>query len=449
MALALVALWRWRRRPAVIGLGAGLLGALLLTYRLPGSPLQHLVQRVGLGAIDISRILPLVGLATALLAALGAEQLAREPAARASRHALAGALGLLAVAVAVLAWHARGGLPPVELALRRASLFWPGALVVLLGAAALLCCSRRGLFASDPVAGVSWWLGLALVAESAFLVFAGVGINSYASEAFPANGATTRLGALVGGSLVALDSPNDASCLRNNPGIGYYPNINVGYGLDELALHDPIAPSAYFDSWPIAGVGQQPTPGCGGVNLFVPMVNSAALARRYGATFILAAGGEPAPAGTTALATIATMTLYGVPDSGRFTLSGKGDAVLRAEQIDDASWQLRVRLATPTRLVARITDSPGWHATVDGKAIALQRVDGTFFALDLPVGSHSVRLYYRLPRETSALALVVIALLALALPEPLALVVRRRRRRREPPPGASVPSDGAVLSEGG
>ncbi len=153
---------------------------------------------------------------------------------------------------------------------------------------------------------------LLLAAQSAYLVWAGIGVNSFAARPFPATAPVTELQRLVGNNLLALDGTNKHDVTLWS-GVGIYPEVNIGYGIRELAVHDPVIPPAYFRTWP----DQAATANAGlGNNFFAPAVGSATRARYYGAPFILAAPGS-VPKGAQLVAKLevplaGTLTLYRV-----------------------------------------------------------------------------------------------------------------------------------------
>lgn len=176
-----------------------------------------------------------------------------------------------------------------------------------------------------PLSGVTAQLGgprsyaaaasaLLLATQSAYLVWAGIGVNSYATTAFPVTAPITELQHLVGNSLIALDGTNKQDVTLWS-GAGIYPEVNIGYGIRELAVHDPVIPPAYFLTWP----NQDATANASlGNNLFAPAVGSVTRARYYGAAFILATPGS-VPKGTQLVATIpvplaGSLSLYRAPE---------------------------------------------------------------------------------------------------------------------------------------
>jgi Bacterial membrane protein YfhO len=391
----------------------------------------------------------------AILAGLGLEIVLRRWRTRSVRLALTLSSLVVAAVIAEL-WTKVGSarLTPAEAAvaatsktapsvamlesLRRSSLIWPTASIALvLVLVALAWALRRS--PDRRARTMARGAGLALLgAQSAFLLFAGVGISSYFHQAFPVTPAVTALQRIVGTNLVGFDSGN-TSCVPSETragfcgvrlwvGNGFYPEMNIGYGVDELGLHDPLIPQAYFDAWPVPNA-MQITPA--NLNLFVPNVDTVALARRYGVSYVLALPGQPVPAGMRRVAMLAGETLYSVPGSGRFAFASSSTAsssprVLSSSHPGDARYVVKVATPRAAKLLVRITDVTGWHATANGKAVAIKRSAGDLMSVEVPAGTHTVVLHYWPKRFTEGIVLAVIALLALAVWAGVLAVFRRR-----------------------
>jgi len=456
------------RRPAVAGLGAAVLVGLLVVYDLgAGAPVQHLLADVGLSAVALQRMQSVLELVVAVLAGLGIEVLLTRWRERRVRRALGAATVVLAVVLAALWSRVGSARAPVVTAvtpsasvlesLRRSSLLWPTASLAVLAVLLVLAVALRHWPAARARVA-SRIAGLVLLGiQSAFLLFAGVGINSYAHDAYPSTPAVSTVQSVVGGSLLGLDGANTtcdggaasgAYCgVRYWTGIGLYPEMNIPYGIDELAVHDPTIPQAYFGAWPVPDAGQvSPV----GLNLFAPSVDSVALARLYGVAYVLAGPGRPAPPGMRPVATVAGETLYEVPGSRRFTFAGAGGArgegagarVLAVSHPGDARYVVDVRVARPSTLTMRVTDVPGWHATAGGAELVIHRAPGDLMSVVVPSGTSTVVLHYWPDRLAEGLALAgaaVVALLAWAV-----LAALAPRRRAGPvgvrDPGPLVPS---------
>lgn len=456
IVLALFAAILCWRRPIVIGLALATLCSLLVVYDLGGgAPVQHLLARAGLSAVALQRMQPVLELFVALLAAVGLETAMRRWRELRVRLVLSGstlAVGGVLVALWTQVGDARApaaALPPSDSvleSLRRSSLLWPTGsillLLVLIVAASLR--ARRGGRRAEPggkvgsrrTSGEGRLAAAALcAAQGCFLLFAGVGLNSYSHQGYPLTPALAELRGVVGGSLVALDGDN-TTCGPGAPpgpfcgvrfwrGVGLYPEMNLPYGIDELAAHDPTIPQAYFDAWPVPDSGQTSPVG---LNLFAPSVDSAALARLYGAAYILAQPGRPRPPGTRLVTTIAGEGLYAVPGASRFGFAGGSAArVLSVSHPGDRSYVVEVRVPRAATLLMRITDVSGWHALAAGHELRVERAAGDLMQAEVPAGTSRVVVEYWPPRLTEGIALALAAAFALLA---WALLARFGPRRR-------------------
>jgi uncharacterized membrane protein YfhO len=79
----------------------------------------------------------------------------------------------------------------------------------------------------------------------------------------------------------------------------------------------------------------------------------------------------------------------------------------------------------PQVLRLRLTDVPGWHATLDGRPLALQKYAGVMLQAEIPAGHHTVDLHYWPASFTLGLALAACSVVALSA----TLIVGRMRRR--------------------
>jgi hypothetical protein len=492
LALALAAVLVAWRRPAVIGLALTVVVTALIVFNLGHrAPVQRLITHAGLQGIALQRMLIVLGFALAVLAGLGLEVALRrwrdplvQGALATSALAVAAVIGLMwarsfSRALLPEATAAVPHAPPVSAgSIRRAALLWPTAetAAMVLAVAALVVVSRLGRRRGQRQGHVAQpqldagrrpeALGGAavLALQSAFLLFAGVGLNSYAPAMYPSDTAVQMLQRLVGSHLLGLDGPNTAcaagttsSCgVRQWTGIGLYPEMNLPYGIDELAVHDPLSPKSYFDSWPVPDAGQD----AGGLNLFAPAVDSVPLARRYGVQDLLVQKGTPVPPGTRPLATLegptkAPVQLVVVPASGRFSFAGGRARVLASSHPGDATYDLRVSVppGPSQQLILRITAAPGWHISADGHPLAVSTVDATFLSVRVPGGTTSVVATYRPALLEAGFVLALVALAALAAlvaleHDALGWLARAAGRRTARTEGVELPAGEAAEPPG-
>jgi hypothetical protein len=449
LVLALFALLVAWRRPMVVALGGT--GALCLVI-IYGAPTQRLFTTLGGGDIATQRMLPMLAFCIAVLAGLGTEALRRRwHEAGTQRRLLASLVACGGVLVYLLLISDSTGVTGAELSARRLALLWP--LLIVLGAAGVLGLAIRAQSRARRQSGstrgalIPAACLLLLAAQSAYLVFAGVGLNSYSSRPYPVDSSVAMLKRLVGNGLVALDGPNTKDVTQWT-GTGIYPEVNLGYGIRELAVHDPVLPPSYLRTWPVAAATVNDHLGD---NVFVPSVGTARRARFYGAQFILASPGRQ-PKGAVFVAKIPAalvryVFLYRVPGASQFSFEdGPGHGaraaphdsaqVLAQAQPDNGMWRLAVRVPITSALTVRVTYLPGWHVLADGRALAVHEVDGLFVGATVPAGTRTIVVRYWPGGLSAGSALALAALGVLVLASSAEGAVRRERRTQAlaPPP---------------
>ena len=68
----------------------------------------------------------------------------------------------------------------------------------------------------------------------------------------------------------------------------------------------------------------------------------------------------------------------------------------------------------PSVLRLHLTNTPGWHASIDGRPLPLRPFARTMLQARLPVGTHTVRVWYWPRAFTAGLVLAFCCVLALA-----------------------------------
>ena len=250
LALAFTGLCLARRQAAVIGIAGLTVVCLLATVRIDATDLAgRLLIYVGLGSVHAIRARLVAGLGISVLGAVGLEEILHRPRPSARKTWLVavvlGAGFVVALIISSLSEHLQG----YQASERLRSLVWPCALVLVLvcSAVALLVAGRR-----DRPLHAGWRvpIGVGLVgAQAAFLVFAGVGLNSYSGTGFKQYEGVTVLQRIVGRDLVGLDGAYPGSP-KVWPRLGFYPNLNIAYRVAEFAGHDPLLPASYARDFP-------------------------------------------------------------------------------------------------------------------------------------------------------------------------------------------------------
>ena len=288
-----VGLYASRARREVRALALTALVLLIAAYQV--GPTAWLLTHVPhLAAVALGRGRIPLAFILSILAGYGIQTVVREGRRLAVRRAFTIAVGVVGVALALVAAHivygGSSGLTVAESRVHTVGLIWP--LLTL----ALLVLVAGWLQQGGWRPG--WLFAVLMAGETAFLLAFGIGLNVYSPQFLPETAAEHALLAHVGTSLVGLAVP--AGSVSQYPHIGVIPELNVAYGLNEFAIYDPMLPASYFREW--ADLTHTPVASGG---WFVPSVSSAATARLFGIGYVLAAAPPQAvlnPAGMAALA---------------------------------------------------------------------------------------------------------------------------------------------------
>ncbi|MGD0881415.1 MAG: YfhO family protein [Acidimicrobiales bacterium] len=433
--LAVAAVVFYARRPYVVALiGVGAVG-LLLGYVNPTDVALNALP--GLHAVRLPRGNIFLAFAVAALGAVGLQALVRSR----RRTELVGCGALFVAAGVLLAgvWASGAGRVQGFAVLRAGSYLWVAGAIVLGLVAVGVGLADIGAPTTGDRAGARVAVGgLLVVFETAFLVAAGGSVWTSTADGTPPAPAVQRLERIVGPSVVGLGAPD---CLPLSNQLGISPNANILYGVHELAVYDPMVPRASYSSW-TATTGA--IAGFPGFSHYCPGVTTAALARLYGVSYVLEPPGAPGPRGGVHVATLDREGLFRIPGAAAATVSplapggrlpppsAPGRAVAVGHP-DPNSWTVTTRAPYAQVLRLRLTGVPGWHATVDGRPLALETFDGIMLQAVVPPGVHHVDVTYWPTRFTLGLVLasVAVALSIVALAWP---TVARRLRR---PPDAA------------
>jgi len=330
----------------------------------------------------------------------------------------------MTLALLVVLWLVgRGSLSLANARIRQASFIWPAVetLVGLIVVGGLVWVARRSRMGAPDmrvwvVAGRGAGVSL-LICEGAFLLAAGSPLWTSSSVQFAPTPSILALQHAVGSSLVGYGAP---LCFFP-PGLGIPANAQVAYGVHELAGYDPSLPSTYFSSWK-ALTGQ--SGGIPAISAYCPVITSVGVARLYGVGFVLEQHGVPGPKGSVLDTTIRDEDLYRIPDAAVATLtpmsiienssaSATRDTPVAVTHPNPAVWSMVTRTSDPEMLRLRLTDVPGWHATIDGHPTPLTRFAGVMLQIEVPSGRHAVKLSYWPTAFTRGIGLAIIALFGL------------------------------------
>ena len=401
------------------------------------------------GGVNWHRGLIPISLGFSVLAGMGLEALVRQGMTRRVQHVALGAFGVAAlglVAVGVRSAVDAASLPPGASAIRARSFVWPvtQTVVGLAVMAVLIMLRRRDDRQASPAdapgdvdqqvgaRGRRAWVlaaaGMLAASAVAFLALADGPLWSPHQTYFPVTAADAAYQRAVGTSAVGFGV---CPSVTGYADLGILPDANIGYHVQQFAFYETaVAPEDYYRSWARA-TGKPLVVSSQGV--FCGAITSVTLARRYGLSYVLEPAGTPGPPGTVRRAVVGTEDLYAVPDSGPATLapaadggsvSGRGTP-LAVTHPDTATWRIETAADHPSVLFLRLTDVPGWGATVDGASVPVRQWDKVMIEVPVPAGRHTVMLTYWPPKFTEGLWLAALTVLALA---GASMVALRRRR---------------------
>jgi hypothetical protein len=454
LALAVTAVAVRRSRPEVIALGVLCAGMVVVAF-VPGV-VAALYRLPVVGTVLWQRAILPLAFGLAVLAGIGLDAVVRDWSNPTVRRRLGWSFAGVAAVVAGVWLFYRGSLPPAESTIRSDAFIWPlvGVVVGIGVVFALAWADRRFGGRASPRVTPGRLAGVVLlVCETAFLITAGAPLWTSSPTPYASTPALLALQRTVGNSVVALGEP---LCFLP-PGLGIPENAQVDYRIQELALYDPMIPSAYYASW--RGVSAT-APGVVDDSVYCPGVSTLRLARLYGVSYVLEPQGSPAPQGGVFVRTVGSEGLYRMPGAAAATVtpltpggglpadSSSGTPVAVGHP-NPSSWRMTVHGTVPQTLRLRLTDVPGWHATIDGRPARLQSFARVMLQVEVPPGRHTVELSYW-PATFSA-GLVLFAVAALGLSGAWVISALRHRARAQsgangsPDPGAPVSDPGPLV----
>ena len=474
VALAVVALLAYRKRPVVMALVGTFVVLFLVVFRV--LPAVQLLTKYLPGGTSVAfgRLLMPMDLLLSVLGALGLSVLLRSIIHNGSayneavdnREVDSGTIGdgtlkgngrsialvvfflssvLLALILAYLIFSAKVDkvLSPSDRSIRMHSLAL--SIITLIGGTVVVGIIvvykkyRLARSAHDGLNGGVQGLKAGVVAiglsilflQGVLLVPPAATTEGFSHRFYPTTNSITTLQAIVSGHLVG-DGPLHAWYIgptKSSPLDAFTPETNIPYGVDYFGAYDPMLQKSYLLSWRNVALQLAPLNGMG---WFVPSFATAQLARVYGVRYLIsivnAHGKVIVSPGTTSVFEEPGYSIDMVPNSHRFTLVNPSSILHSAEigsdqfgRVQSWHWTSNNRLTIyidarhEALLLARITSVPGWHATINGKPAKLSVALDTMLSLNVPAGKSIVRLTYWPSGLTYGIILAGVALLILVV----------------------------------
>jgi hypothetical protein len=409
VALAIVGTKTAWRRPVTRGLFAVAIVGLVLTFFSPVVRILRLVPSAH--TIDWSRSVMMLGFALAILAAMGVQALIENAEPTASVWA---AWSFVALA-GVLALVALGGVLSLSTEVRQhmGTLVWP-AVQCVIGAAGAGWLWKSKWKPRDSVktpeahprrVPPSWLVPtLFLGVLSAFLLSVGIPFWSVSTAYFAPTPAVSTVTHIVGNQLVGYGSCRQERYLTSSPQeVGIRPNANIAYGMYVMAVYDPIVPYSYFQGWKDY-TGARTPPSLLNLGIFCPTITNLNQAHLFGIRYVLEPETDTFPGGHV-VASAGGEVLYSIPQSAQATIgpvdegldqsTGTFGSPVAVTHVDSRTWKMRVSADTKSVLRLRLTNEPGWHASIDGHPLSLSSwAHSMMLEASIPPGRHVVVLSY-------------------------------------------------------
>jgi hypothetical protein len=351
-----------------------------------------------LGRVNWDRALMPVVLSAAVLSGFGLDALVRSSADRAVMRRSVWCFLVATAGLLVIFVFGRGSLPP-ELARIRSSSFVGPALGLGAGLIVVLMItvsnrreptSRVNPKVVGSVAGV-----ILLLCETAWLLSAGSPLLSSSSTFLAPTPAESVLRSTVGSATVGFGNGQCGT-------LGIDVSDNDALGVYEFDAYDPILPGDYYSSW---DTNTGTYTGIPLFNEFCPSITNASEARLYGVSYVLDRAGAAGPKGAVFVRNIDGEALYRIPGAAIATLTAlplSGDlppvetrgTPVAVDRPDATTWRIKTNGSAAQVLRLRLSNEPGWHATIDGKPLELETFAGAMLQARIPAGVHTVELHY-------------------------------------------------------
>jgi hypothetical protein len=185
-------------------------------------------------------------------------------------------------------------------------------------------------------------------------------------------------------------------------------------------------------------------------DIFSPAITTSQAARLYGVSYLLEPAGVPGPEGSVFDRRLGDEVLYRVPGAAVATLvalrpngSLPGTyavgAPLGVTHPSPNTWRMVTHNSARSVLRLRLSNVPGWQATVDGKPVDLRPFAGTMLELRVPAGRHLVQLEYWPSTFSIGIILALCSAIGLAIVLILARIRHSQGRGRHAQPGPTGP----------
>lgn len=272
--LAAYGVIRFYRSPMVISLCIGLVILILFIYDFRIG--QFILQRIAvLSSVDLNRSVVGIDFDIAVLAGYGLQAMrsATNKRSVAILWLLGGVMCVGLFGLVVLTYH-NPILTAAERSVRLHSLVLPILLCWVVPIAGVVAAYWRLRF--QRIAFIAIILG-----QTAFLVSAGIGLNTYSPNFYPTDSSIQQVQHIVGSNLLGTVNPTSDSTFSP---YGFLPDTNSAYNVRQFVAYDPVLPRMYLQSWSEVTGAPYMLPSD---HVFDPSIDNVHVAQTYGISYVM------------------------------------------------------------------------------------------------------------------------------------------------------------------
>jgi hypothetical protein len=450
--VAVVMRWRWPELQALVVMSLVLGG---IAFFVPSSWLQGLPHGAG---VQWVRVVVPMSFGLTALAGIGVDLVARHPNRRAVALTMATVFGGIGTALAVF-WVVKTTVaqPATQANSQGFDRYfgvgqgpvpeWDKATAISIALGLLIAGvlwfwsgwrASTGRLGLSSTLGPRWLPAVLVILVATIVLFAAGRPTVEMTSQTGISRTDLQLAAKAGTAVVGF---GENLCLNQ---LNITPEINDELGVHEMVAYDPMLPQSLFNAWSkAAGTSAKGTGPFEPKSVFCPAITSARLARLFGVSLVVTPHGHPGPAGSVFDTTLGKVDLYRIPGASVATISPLGsggsfpaqtapETPIGAIQPYPGAWKVTTNASTPQALRLRVTNVPGWHATLDGKPIPLHPFAQAMLQTAVPAGDHTIVFTYWPAAFSVGLVLAGVSAAGLVV----ALLLERRRHRS----GSSVSS---------
>jgi hypothetical protein len=187
-----------------------------------------------------------------------------------------------------------------------------------------------------------------LTLQTGWLLFSSAPLNVYTSTGYLSTVSTRVITQVIHHQVLGLAHPGPADH-GGDALLGWLPEMNLPYQVDEFAAYDPLVPALYDTTWQ-ALTHHSAHPAPYNLPVYIPSIASASIAQAYGIAWVLSA----APSSHALTQQAQHVTRWMTHAAGVSSTMAQAWTTLWQWDVHHPSWQAAVPWATPHAVILRL-----------------------------------------------------------------------------------------------